>query len=109
MRRIGECRMLQKILDDKTSLPAPGECHLASLTATDRVTWANARKTFFSTGLNKTSLDTIEKVSLTFSILINYQIYFLKLRPLFTTSIDVLTTAAAFRGTISVCYEMLLQ
>jgi len=53
--------MFQKILDD-TSEPAPGECHLAALTAADRVTWAKVRKSFFATGVNKTSLDAIEKV-----------------------------------------------
>jgi len=53
--------MLQQILDD-TSEPAPGECHLAALTAGDRVTWAKARKSFFSSGVNRASLDTVEKV-----------------------------------------------
>jgi len=54
--------MLQKIIDDKSTEPAPGERHLAALTAGDRVTWAKARKSFFSSGINRSSLDTIEKV-----------------------------------------------
>jgi len=58
------CRMLQKILDDTTSEPSPGEHHLAALTAADRVTWAKARKKFFAAGVNRSSLDTIEKVCL---------------------------------------------
>ena len=58
------CRMFQQILDDMTSEPAPGERHLAALTAADRITWAKARKSFFATGVNKTSLDAIEKVKL---------------------------------------------
>jgi len=54
--------MLQKIIDDTASEPAPGECYLAALTATDRVTWAKARKSFFASGVNRSSLDAIEKV-----------------------------------------------
>ena len=56
--------MLQKIIDDRKSEPAPGELHLAALTAGDRVTWAKARKSFFANGVNRTSLDTVEKVKL---------------------------------------------
>lgn len=55
-------RMFQRILDDKTE-PAPGEEKLAALTAGDRVPWAKARQQFFNRGLNKTSLDAIEKVT----------------------------------------------
>jgi len=55
--------MIQKILDDTTSEPSPGERHLAALTAADRVTWAKTRKSFFSTGVNRSSLDTVERVS----------------------------------------------
>ena len=55
------CRMLQKIVDD-TSDPAKGEERLAALTAGDRVPWAKARVQYFSKGVNKTSLDMIEKV-----------------------------------------------
>ncbi|XP_064617738.1 carnitine O-palmitoyltransferase 1, liver isoform-like isoform X2 [Liolophura sinensis] len=51
---------LQKILDDPSE-PAPGEKHLAALTAGDRVPWAKARKEYFSKGKNKASLDAIEK------------------------------------------------
>lgn len=37
--------------------------HLGALTATDRVSWAKARNDFFSQGLNKASLDVIEKAA----------------------------------------------
>eukprot|EP00061_Rhincodon_typus_P016059 g44075.t1 len=53
---------MQKILDDQS--PAqPGEEKLAALTAGDRVPWAKARRSFFSQGKNKVSLDTIEKAA----------------------------------------------
>ena len=55
--------MFQQILDD-TSSPATGEESLAALTAGDRIPWAKARTQFFSKGMNKTSLDAIEKVGL---------------------------------------------
>lgn len=54
-------RMLQKIVDDTTT-PAQGEEHLAALTAGDRIPWAKARQEYFKKGINKTSLDAIEKV-----------------------------------------------
>jgi len=50
------------ILDD-TSDPAKGEEHLAALTAGDRVPWAMARQQYFSHGVNKASLTTIERAS----------------------------------------------
>lgn len=59
-------RQLQKIVDDQSE-PAPGEKHLAALTAGDRVPWAKARKEYFSKGKNKASLDAIEKVKLNIS------------------------------------------
>ncbi|GCC38224.1 hypothetical protein chiPu_0016736 [Chiloscyllium punctatum] len=53
---------MQKILDDQS--PAqPGEEKLAALTAGDRVPWAKARRSFFSQGKNRVSLDTIEKAA----------------------------------------------
>ena len=55
------CRMLQQILDDP-SPPLPGEEHLAALTAADRIPWAKARQEYFKKGINKASLDAIEKV-----------------------------------------------
>ena len=54
--------MLQKIIDD-TSAPAQGEDHLAALTAGDRIPWAKARTEYFGKGINKTSLDCIEKAA----------------------------------------------
>lgn len=53
--------MLQQIVDDAQT-PMDGEEHLAALTAGDRILWARARTTHFSNGVNKTSLDAIEKV-----------------------------------------------
>ncbi|XP_035386628.1 carnitine O-palmitoyltransferase 1, liver isoform isoform X1 [Electrophorus electricus] len=53
---------IQRILDDP-SPPAPGEEKLAALTAGDRIPWAQARKEFFSSGVNKRSLDCIEKAA----------------------------------------------
>ncbi|KAA0704473.1 Carnitine O-palmitoyltransferase 1, liver isoform [Triplophysa tibetana] len=53
---------VQSILDDP-SPPAPGEAKLAALTAGDRIPWAQARKDFFSAGVNKRSLDCIEKAA----------------------------------------------
>ncbi|MBN3321161.1 CPT1A palmitoyltransferase, partial [Atractosteus spatula] len=53
----------QKILNDKTE-PQPGELKVAALTAGERIPWATARVTFFSQGVNKTSLDTIEKAAI---------------------------------------------
>ncbi|XP_064627097.1 carnitine O-palmitoyltransferase 1, liver isoform-like isoform X2 [Lineus longissimus] len=52
--------MLQQIVDNKSE-PSTGEEHLAALTAGDRTPWAKARKQFFSKGVNRTSLDAIEK------------------------------------------------
>ncbi|CAL8263916.1 unnamed protein product [Arctogadus glacialis] len=53
---------VQRILDDPAA-PAPGEERLGALTAGDRVPWATARKTYFSSGPNKRSLDCIEKAA----------------------------------------------
>ncbi|KAL0984387.1 hypothetical protein UPYG_G00140790 [Umbra pygmaea] len=53
---------VQKILDDP-SPPASGEEKLGSLTAGDRIPWAKARKEYFSSGVNKRSLDCIEKAA----------------------------------------------
>ena len=54
-------RMFQQIIDDD-SIPAFGEKHLAALTAADRIPWAKARRQYFAKGINRTSLDAIEKV-----------------------------------------------
>ncbi|KAF2879155.1 hypothetical protein ILUMI_27007 [Ignelater luminosus] len=53
---------IQQILDDKSE-PLPGEEKLAALTAINRVDWAKARQNFFSKGINKLSLDIIEKAA----------------------------------------------
>lgn len=51
---------IQQILDD-TSLPAEGEEKLASLTAGERTHWAQTRQKHFFKGINRGSLDLIEK------------------------------------------------
>nr|XP_057905457.1 carnitine O-palmitoyltransferase 1, liver isoform isoform X2 [Doryrhamphus excisus] len=53
---------IQKILDDP-SPPQPGEEKLGALTAGDRIPWSQMRKQYFSTGVNKRSLDAIEKAA----------------------------------------------
>uniref|UniRef100_A0A8C7XSI0 carnitine O-palmitoyltransferase n=1 Tax=Oryzias sinensis TaxID=183150 RepID=A0A8C7XSI0_9TELE len=53
---------IQWILDDP-SPPLPGEEKLGALTAGDRVPWAQIRKEHFSSGVNKRSLDIIEKAA----------------------------------------------
>lgn len=53
---------MQQILEDKSE-PLPGEEKLAALTAGERTHWANTRQKIFSKGVNKTSLDTIEKAA----------------------------------------------
>ncbi|KAG9342935.1 hypothetical protein JZ751_015151 [Albula glossodonta] len=53
---------IQRILDDP-SPPSPGEEKLGALTAGDREPWARTRKQFFSSGVNKRSLDCIEKAA----------------------------------------------
>lgn len=52
----------QKILDGELT-PAPGEDKLAALTAGERAHWAITRKTFFNNGINKASLDAIERAA----------------------------------------------
>jgi len=53
---------IQKIIDD-TKEPSESEKHIAALTAGDRVPWAQARNKYFSKGINRTSLDVIEKAA----------------------------------------------
>ncbi|KAK7891731.1 hypothetical protein WMY93_023694 [Mugilogobius chulae] len=55
-------QQMERILAD-TSEPLPGEEKLAALTAGDRTPWAKARKSYFSRGKNKQSLDIIEKAA----------------------------------------------
>jgi carnitine O-palmitoyltransferase 1 len=55
---------LDEIIRDSTP-PAYGEEHLAALTAGERTLWADARETYFSSGVNRTSLETIEKAAFT--------------------------------------------
>lgn len=53
---------LDEIIRDSTE-PSYGEEHLAALTAGERTSWAEARQTYFSTGVNRTSLEAIEKAA----------------------------------------------
>ncbi|XP_024920583.1 carnitine O-palmitoyltransferase 1, liver isoform isoform X2 [Cynoglossus semilaevis] len=53
---------VQRILED-SSPSQPGEEKLGALTAGDRVPWAQTRKKFFSSGVNKRSLDIIERAA----------------------------------------------
>ncbi|XP_061195798.1 carnitine O-palmitoyltransferase 1, liver isoform-like isoform X1 [Saccostrea echinata] len=55
-------KSIQQILDDD-STPAPGEEHLAALTAGDRVPWYQAREEYFRKGKNRASLDAVEKAA----------------------------------------------
>ncbi len=53
---------IQKILDDE-AVSSNGEKYLAALTAGDRIPWAQARNKYFSKGVNKSSLNAIEKAA----------------------------------------------
>ena len=53
---------MDEIIRDTTP-PAYGEEHLAALTAGDRTAWAEARETFFRHGVNRSSLEAIEKAA----------------------------------------------
>eukprot|EP00123_Amoebidium_parasiticum_P017007 comp23677_c0_seq2/m.40532 comp23677_c0_seq2/g.40532 ORF comp23677_c0_seq2/g.40532 comp23677_c0_seq2/m.40532 type:complete len:796 (-) comp23677_c0_seq2:437-2824(-) len=49
------------IEESKTMTPTATEAHIAALTAGDRTKWYEARRQLFSHGINKYSLDMIEK------------------------------------------------
>ncbi|CAL8283413.1 unnamed protein product [Boreogadus saida] len=53
---------VQRILDDP-SPPQPGEEKLGALTAGDRVPWSEVRKRHFGAGVNRRSLDVIERAA----------------------------------------------
>uniref|UniRef100_A0A674MKP7 Carnitine O-palmitoyltransferase n=1 Tax=Takifugu rubripes TaxID=31033 RepID=A0A674MKP7_TAKRU len=53
---------IQRILDDP-SPASKGEARLGALTAGDRIPWAKARAKHFNSGINKKSLDCIEKAA----------------------------------------------
>ncbi|CAF2342078.1 unnamed protein product [Rotaria sp. Silwood2] len=53
---------LDAIVRDTTS-PDYGEKYLGALTAGERTLWAEARQTYFSTGVNRSSLEAIEKAA----------------------------------------------
>lgn len=48
---------------DDNSTPSEGEEKLAALTAGERTIWAQTRRDFFAKGVNKASLDIIEKAA----------------------------------------------
>ncbi|XP_077999848.1 carnitine O-palmitoyltransferase 1, liver isoform-like [Glandiceps talaboti] len=56
-------KQFQKIIDDESE-PLFGEEKLAALTGGERIPWAQARQLYFRSGVNKTSLDAIEKAAL---------------------------------------------
>lgn len=53
---------MDEIIRDPTPA-AFGEEHLAALTAGERTLWAEARETYFRGGVNRTSLEAIEKAA----------------------------------------------
>ncbi|CAL7941420.1 unnamed protein product [Xylocopa violacea] len=53
---------MQQIIDDNSE-PSEGEEKLAALTAGERTAWAITREEFFAKGVNKASLDIIEKAA----------------------------------------------
>ncbi|CAF2975091.1 unnamed protein product [Rotaria sp. Silwood2] len=53
---------LDEIIRDTTP-PANGEEHLAALTAGERPLWAEARETYFRSGVNRYALEAIEKAA----------------------------------------------
>lgn len=53
---------LEHILNCKAT-PVAGEQNVASLTASDRTKWAEARQAFFSKGVNKAALHTVESAA----------------------------------------------
>ncbi|XP_042907721.2 carnitine O-palmitoyltransferase 1, liver isoform isoform X1 [Parasteatoda tepidariorum] len=55
-------RQIEKILNDKSE-PQAGEQYVGALTAIERTVWAEARERYFSKGINKASLNTIEKAA----------------------------------------------
>ena len=60
----------QKIWDSEGEV-GPGEEKLAVLTAHSRPFWADARSEFFSSGVNKESMTTIESVSCMCTMAVN--------------------------------------
>ncbi|KAF7232667.1 hypothetical protein EG68_08580, partial [Paragonimus skrjabini miyazakii] len=60
--------MFSHILQSDQSVATPEEAKLAALTAGPRDSWAIARSTFFSRGVNRTSLDVIERAAFFLSL-----------------------------------------
>ena len=53
---------LDEIIRDPTP-PSYGEEHLGALTAGERPLWAETREKYFHTGINRSSLEAIEKAA----------------------------------------------
>jgi Choline/Carnitine o-acyltransferase. len=53
---------LKQILNYNGEEPKQGEDNIAILTAAERSVWAETRNKHFASGINKESLDIIEKV-----------------------------------------------
>lgn len=58
-----ELEVIFQDIIDREDTPDPGEEKLGALTAGKRVPWAQARKKFFATGVNKSSLQTIDQAA----------------------------------------------
>ncbi|XP_037811824.1 carnitine O-palmitoyltransferase 1, liver isoform isoform X1 [Lucilia sericata] len=69
-RQLRPCEIqiqMEEILNSKAT-PLPGEEHLAALTAWNRSKWAEARNTYFSRGVNRVSLNTVESAAFVVSL-----------------------------------------
>lgn len=58
-----ELQPIYEEIINSNHIPAPGEEKLAIFTAGERTHWAKARKLYFSSGINKKSLHTIESAA----------------------------------------------
>ncbi|CAI8037065.1 Carnitine O-palmitoyltransferase 1, liver isoform [Geodia barretti] len=56
-------RTMEQIMEDSDAELRPGEEHLAALTAADRKSWAEMREKYFMTGVNRTSMEILEKAA----------------------------------------------
>ncbi|CAI8037066.1 Carnitine O-palmitoyltransferase 1, liver isoform [Geodia barretti] len=54
---------MEQIMEDSDAELRPGEEHLAALTAADRKSWAEMREKYFMTGVNRTSMEILEKAA----------------------------------------------
>uniref|UniRef100_A0A1I8NSM7 carnitine O-palmitoyltransferase n=1 Tax=Stomoxys calcitrans TaxID=35570 RepID=A0A1I8NSM7_STOCA len=69
-RQLRPCEIqvqMEEILNSKAT-PLPGEEHLAALTAWNRSKWAEVRNTYFTRGVNRVSLHTVESAAFVVSL-----------------------------------------